>query len=192
VELMGGELQVVSSPGEGSIFTLFLPTGPIDDIPLIDLVKETPVATPSPVKPVAVFGKDMLAGAKILLAEDGPENQRLFQTILTKAGASIQIVDNGADAVHLALHEPFDVVLMDMQMPEMDGYAAARALRATGYARPIVALTAFSLVADRDRCLQAGCTDYISKPVDRQTLLETVARHVTNASSLGGAVATTV
>jgi CheY-like chemotaxis protein len=111
----------------------------------------------------------------VLLAEDGPDNQRLIGHFLRSAGAQVTIAENGRIAVELALQawqhgEPFDVVLMDMQMPEMDGYAATRELRQRGYAGPIIALTAHAMSTDRERCCAAGCDEFETKPVNRDAL----------------------
>lgn len=124
----------------------------------------------------------LLTGLRILLAEDGPDNQRLITFMLRKAGAEVSIVANGKLAVEsmtvdgtvsgeLVSPSPFDLVLTDIQMPEMDGYTATRTLRDKGAKVPIVALTAHAMQGDRDRCIEAGCDGYAQKPVDRQMLL---------------------
>src|SRR5206468_9249094 len=122
-------------------------------------------------------------GGRLLLAEDGRDNQRLISTHLRNAGADVVIADNGRIAVDLATTQRFDLILMDMQMPEMDGYAATSELRRRGMGLPIVALTAHAMAEDRARCLAAGCTDYLTKPVDKELLLATVRSYLANGKS---------
>ncbi len=130
--------------------------------------------------------------ANVLVVEDGIDNQRLLKMILGRAGAVVEIAENGrvgVDRALAALREgrPFDVILMDMQMPELDGYGATREMRSHGVSQPILALTAHAMSGDRDLCLAAGCDDYLAKPVDRDILLQTLCRWLDEARKVGGA-----
>jgi CheY-like chemotaxis protein len=177
-KLLGGELSARSAQGKGSTFCLTIPTGPLEGVAMLDrpCVPADQAAGPPPAPGP---GAKPLAGTRVLLAEDSRDNVLLIQTVLRKAGATVDTADNGLAALRKARTagaDAFDVILMDMQMPEMDGYEATSALRSAGYARPILALTAHSMSSDRDKCLAAGCNDYLTKPIDRQALIEAVAR----------------
>jgi CheY-like chemotaxis protein len=122
------------------------------------------------------------------LAEDGPDNRRLLTRMLEKGGLTVTCTANGqeaVDAIRTATNaqQPFDIVLMDMQMPVMDGYTATRTLRQSGYAGPIIALTAHAMQGDREQCLAAGCDDYATKPLRPKQLLAIVRRYVTGGQS---------
>ena len=180
--MLGGDITVASVPQEGSTFTVTIPTGPLDGVPMLDHPNE---AAGSAEKPAChTETSQVKLDCRVLLAEDGPDNQRLLSFLLRKAGADVTVAGNGQIAVDAARTasaegEPFDVILMDMQMPVMDGYEATRKLRSDGHGGPIIALTAHAMKEDRRKCLDAGCNDYMSKPIDRGMFLSIVARHAT-------------
>ncbi len=184
---LDGDITVKSELGTGSTFTVTIGTGPLDGVDLIDNPRQSEVSSDAKKQEdMPVSGLD----CRILLAEDGPDNQRLISFVLKKAGADVVIVDNGKaahDAALMARDEgtPFDVILLDMQMPIMDGYDATAKLRKAEYAGPIIALTAHAMSTDRDKCLEAGCNDYSTKPIDRVELLSLIAQY----ASSGGPVA---
>ena len=116
-----------------------------------------------------------LAG-HVLVVEDSPDNQDLVTRYLIKVGATVEVVDNGLIAVQKAMTSPYDLILMDVQMPIMDGLTATKKLRAEGYKGPIAILTANALKEDKDKCLSAGANDYLTKPlvvVDFYKVLQT-------------------
>ena len=181
---IGGDLTASSTPGQGSTFTLMIPAGPMEGVRMLAAPAEAIRERDD--QGVRTSERSRLSGRHILLAEDGPDNVCLISLLLGKAGAEVDVAQNGREAVEAARRRPYDVVLMDMQMPEMDGYEAVRTLRAEGYFRPIVALTAHATTTDRDRCLACGCSDYLTKPIDRTHLIECVAGHAGAAGDVGG------
>ncbi|HVW00340.1 MAG TPA: ATP-binding protein, partial [Planctomycetaceae bacterium] len=175
-EMMGGTITVESQPGHGSIFTATIATGPIAGVRLTNSNRARDMAAALS----AASTETKLAG-RVLLAEDGLDNQRLLSFMLKKAGVEVALACNGNEAIDrfeesTEQHRPFDLILMDMQMPLMDGYEATAELRRRGCRLPIVALTAHAMKGDRERCLSAGCDDYLTQPVDRARLLELVAQ----------------
>lgn len=121
-----------------------------------------------------------LQGVRVLIVDDAEDNQRLIMRYLTKQGANAMSASNGIEACRMALAGEFDVVLMDIQMPEMDGYTATETLRSAGYNKPIIALTAHAMSEAKNKCLDVGCTDYLPKPINSRDLIETVAKHIEN------------
>jgi PAS domain S-box-containing protein len=181
-EMLGGSLTLESELGKGSTFrlTIAIRESGQENPASVDVQQSTARAETGP----APLGTaNVRLTGRILLADDGPDNRRLLAFILRHAGADVTIAENGQQAMELALAaesdaQPFDVVLMDMQMPILDGYGATEMLRSLGYLRPIIALTAHAMTGDRDKCLKAGCTDYATKPIDRLQLLGQIARHI--------------
>jgi signal transduction histidine kinase/DNA-binding response OmpR family regulator len=165
--LMGGDIAVSSNLGSGSTFTMEIDAGEIGDAPMLERFDESL----SPAPAAEQHTPSIRLRGRILLAEDGPDNQLLLSLQLREAGAEVVIADNGRIAVELARREPFDLIFMDMQMPELDGYAATSRLRELGCKVPIVALTAHAMSHDRAKCLAAGCSDYCAKPIEKERLL---------------------
>jgi len=172
-QILGGDIEVRSEEGAGSTFSFWINGGPREGVKLIrNLTQEQPsipdLATTSK-------GREIRLDGTVLLVEDGEDNQHLLTAFLEHAGLKVSLAVNGEIAVKAALEGNFDLILMDMQMPVMDGYRATGELRKLGYTKPIVALTAHAMAEDRLKCMQAGCTEYMSKPVDRHKLLTTCA-----------------
>ena len=185
VGLLGGEIGADSRPGAGSVFTVSVPAGNVEDREMVDNVSESLF---QPLGDNASTPKWDLRG-RVLLVEDGPDNQRLISLHLRRAGLDVTVAENGRVGVDAVLGaatagEPFDLIVLDMQMPELDGYGAASELRRRGHTLPIIALTALALAEDREKCLAAGCTAYLTKPVDKNLLLGVVSRHL-NQKSMG-------
>ena len=190
--MLGGELYVESELGIGSIFTLSLPcTVPAKD-------SESDQKTCCGADSGSSHSKKSRCKSNIqdlpqldchvLVVDDGADNRRLISAFLNKSGAKVTLCENGLMAYELLMAErekeskaaddPIDLVLMDMQMPVMDGYQATRKLRQSDYLKPVIAITANAMKKDRDKCLEAGCDDYLTKPINRTALVETVAAYV--------------
>jgi len=185
VELMNGTIDVRSEIGVGSSFTVRLPVSlPVDSGNSPGFVQQRPESTSHVkrgAKPSMARSAVKLEG-RVLLAVDTEDIRRVISFMLGRLGLKPDIAVNGQEAYQAALKEPFDLILMDMQMPVMDGYAATQALRKSGYRLKIVALTAHSMSEDREKCLNVGCDDYLSKPVNEQLLTETVIRMLSAAN----------
>ncbi|MCB1926135.1 MAG: response regulator [Gammaproteobacteria bacterium] len=175
---LGGEIEVVSEPGVGSVFVLTTATGPL---PEDNLVRDPGALAPEPCQATSSTEIPSVSG-HILLAEDNPYNQKLIGMYTRKTGAEVTVVENGEQAVEEALCGNYDLILMDLQMPVMGGLEAVEMLRQTLYEGPIVALTAHSMIGDREKVLNAGCTDFLTKPVDWQALFKVIAQYLPVAS----------
>ncbi|MES2963168.1 MAG: response regulator [Bdellovibrionota bacterium] len=121
--------------------------------------------------------KISLDGVRVLVVDDAPDNQQLLSRYLTKRGAVVDLASNGIDGYQKALRNTYDVVLMDLQMPQMDGYAATKKLRNEGYSKPIIALTAHAMSEVSAKCLDAGCNGYLPKPINPSELVNAIAAH---------------
>lgn len=168
---LGGDVSVTSTPGLGSTFTVTLATGPLDDVRIFETAPSEAL-WPSRSKSCGRIEK--LTSSRILLVEDGESNRDLVSLVLREAGASVVTAENGQEGCEIATRGRFDLILMDMQMPVVDGYTATRQLRDRGITTPIVALTAHAMRGDEQKCLEAGCSGYLSKPIDIDELLRTV------------------
>jgi PAS domain S-box-containing protein len=172
-EKLGGELTVESTEGVGSTFSVLLPVGSLDSVNFrnIDCDRLSPNLEPSRF--------EIGLSCRVLLVDDRRDIRFLAQHSLEKAGASVVTAEDGLDAIGSVARatesgEKFDIIIMDMQMPEMDGYTATAKLRSAGCELPIIALTANAMSGDREQCIAAGCDDYLSKPIDTSMLLEKV------------------
>ena len=180
---MGGGIEVSSEPGVGSLFRVTIACRtPDSDIPwrIVDIEAVRRVRAKS--KEVRELPLPSLTG-RVLLAEDNPDNRRILLHYLRQSGLEMDVAEDGNFAVQKALATRYDVILMDIQMPGTDGYSATRELRRANYDGPIIALTAHAMREERERCLEAGCNDYLTKPVERRVLLETVAGYLPKPSS---------
>lgn len=181
VKLLGGKIEVASQEGIGSEFSFNLDTGDTTETVFLSPNQIEVINDLCPTKPKEqskVNLEDALLGRRILIADDGIDNQRLIAFHLKKAGATTAVVDNGEAAIHEATNalnnnEPFDLILMDIQMPILDGNQAIRKLRQSGYDLPIISLTAFTLPEQKAECLKNGSDDFLSKPIDRNRMIET-------------------
>ncbi|MGA2114184.1 MAG: ATP-binding protein [Bryobacteraceae bacterium] len=167
-KLMGGRLWVESRLGEGSTFQVELPLAAAEN-------KSTNISTATPSVPA------LLPGLRVLVVEDNPVNQKVTFGIASQAGAVVDIAENGREAVERHCAAPYDIILMDCEMPELDGYQATALIRAlSGKASlvRIIGVTANAFAEDRDRCIRAGMNGYVAKPLTRRRLLEAMSQPV--------------
>ena len=193
VQMLGGELSVQSEPKTGSTFTVVLPISISTETKMFDNFNLSVQEYQEPAKEIPVepkpVAKEPLKDMHILLAEDDQDCCRLFALILEIAGARVDIAFDGGAAFDFVLqnendakewerNKVYDAILMDMQMPEVDGYTATRKIRQRGCTIPIIALTANAMQEERQKCLAAGCDDYASKPILRDELIAKVLTNV--------------
>ncbi len=168
---MGGEIHVESIPKNGSTFVLDLPFKESTKLQTKIALKNQIVTNVRPMKKV-----------KILLAEDNEANQFLIKALTKNTDWELTVVDDGQKAVDEYSNDTFDIILMDVQMPVMNGYEATKIIREMeadkDFHTPIVALTAFAMTSDKEQCINAGMDDYISKPFKRQQFMDVVSKAI--------------
>jgi two-component system CheB/CheR fusion protein len=173
---LGGSIEVDSTPGKGSTFRLMVPTGDLDNVSMVEprqgIVASQQSETPAPAS----------LDSHVLVVDDRHEIRYLARHFIERAGGTTECAENGRVAIECVEQaerdgRPFDVVVMDMQMPVMDGFETTRKLRDSGFARPILALTADAMKEDRERCLQVGCDDHLTKPIKANRLMNIVASY---------------
>ena len=176
-EKMKGSLRCRSELGVGSTFELMLPFGE-DELPMFDSKDEF-----SENKTVIDEGAIYQLSGRVLLAEDNPDNQELISMFVRKTGADIEVVENGEDAVKVAMKHEYDLLLMDMQMPVIDGVEAVRNLRNSGYVKPIAMLTANVVENNRDICFEAGADDFLSKPIETSSFFRVLNKYLSKTKN---------
>ncbi len=177
-EMIGGHLSVRSQEGVGSTFTICIPAA-IQPSEIWNKYKQIDELNDE-LEYFQLSGEKGTAmnNGKILVAEDNPSNQKLMTILLQKMGVEVTIAEDGQKAVEKCQDETYDMILMDMQMPNVNGYEATRQLRSQGLKTPIIAVTANAMMGDEEKCLEAGCDGYISKPIDRVKLAEVINSHL--------------
>jgi signal transduction histidine kinase/CheY-like chemotaxis protein len=174
---LGGDVTLTSEPGCGSTFTVTVGTGSLFDAAIDERPEETMETQRNFTSPrVRISGS-------VLVAEDGIDNQALIATKLRETGLKLELAPNGQIAYEMAMAAagrgaPFDLILMDVQMPIMDGFTAAFQLRSNGYRGAIIALTANAMERDRSKCLNAGCNDFVTKPIKMEELFKAIGRYL--------------
>ncbi|MCA9125482.1 MAG: response regulator [Planctomycetales bacterium] len=181
-EALGGGISVTSQPDQGSLFTVRIATGKVDENSLVD--QETAQALLEKNKRMHQnISRIHFKPAKVLLVDDGDSNREFLQVILRELGLTVEEAENGQIAVEKATQNTYDVILMDMQMPVMDGYAATRTLRKLGLKTPIIALTANAMSEDQKKCDEAGCSDFLAKPINMELLNQVLLNYLEEAAA---------
>jgi PAS domain S-box-containing protein len=180
---LGGDVRLESSTkGKGSVFTVEIRSPHVEgfetwsDFNDAVVSEGTAAAANAMVMKAKLSSEGFLSGMNILVVDDAGDNRTLISRFLVAAGAKVDCAVDGFDGMDRALNKNYDVVLMDIQMPQLDGYSATTQLRAGGYLKPIIALTAHALKEERENSLKAGCNDHLTKPIDRTTLIDSVAK----------------
>jgi len=171
-KLLGGDVALLREKGKGSVFAISIDPGPINPLTLRTDFDSLEVKQQHPTP--RTNNQSIIKGLHILVAEDAPDLGALVEYILVSHGAKVKLVTNGKEAIHATRNSIFDMILMDIQMPIIDGYEATRQLRLEGFTLPIFALTAHAMKGERGRCLAAGFTEYLAKPVSMKKLLDEI------------------
>jgi PAS domain S-box-containing protein len=180
---LGGDLTATSQPGVGTTMIFSFATGALEGVRLLDAAALTQAAASAP----APRRRWRIPSARVLVVDDGAENRELISLVLTEQGLWVDEAENGQVALDRLAQARYDLVLMDMQMPVLDGFGATRALRQRGQDLPVLALTAHAMKGFEEEVLQAGCTGYLTKPVDIDALLQQVAQLLGGAAEEAGA-----
>ncbi len=174
-ESLGGKLELEASRlGEGSVFAIEIQAPLLKTAKLIDPSRRSAASGPQRLDQ----REKLLPGLKVLLVEDSADNQMLVTAFLKREGAEVTSVFDGAQGVELAMKQSFDVLLMDIQMPILDGHEATRKLRSSNYTKPIIALTAHAMKEEHSRCVESGFTAFLTKPIERTLLIEKLSSFV--------------
>jgi len=178
---LGGDVWVdESGPDGGCNFEFTVETGPLDGVEFV-----SKLGLPMDHGEFQISKMESaLRGLKVLLVEDSIDNQLMVSRVLSSQGAQVNLASNGREGVDMALNDGYDIVLMDLQMPELDGLGAISELRQHGFKKPIIALTAHGMAKDRDRCLSVGSDDYVTKPVDTSNLIRRICRLAIDSNAL--------
>jgi len=176
--LLGGRLSLKSEAGKGSVFSLLMPVGVVVNDEASSIEYDSDTAPDSEQAETDRLDVDETFVGHVLVAEDTPTNRKLIKLILERMGLEVATVENGVEAIRKALAESFDLIFMDIQMPKVNGYEATRELRLEGLATPIVALTANAMKGDEKKCIEAGCDDYLAKPINGKELLQVIRKYL--------------
>lgn len=177
-QALGGDVTVRSCQGAGSVFTLTIDPGETFEMQHFDAPTSDLIDAREDVPTPAAAATSRSAPSRILVVEDGDTNRKLIRLLLTREGHTVVTAENGDEGWREALAAPFDLILMDMQMPVMDGYTSTARIREQGITTPVLALTAHAMLGDEQKCLAAGCDGYLTKPIERSKLLEALARYL--------------
>ena len=185
VEAFGGEIHVESFEGIGTEVSFEIEVGDCSELPRLT-VEQFDAESLTQQGKASVTTVAGLAGGKVLVVDDGSANRKLIKLILTRAGCEVTEAENGKQGSDLALAGDFDLVLMDMQMPVMDGYQATTLLRDAHFQKPVIALTANAMSGDREKCMAAGCTAFLAKPVNIDDAIATVEKYISISRAQSG------